>query len=237
MERFRRLEPYTIVVVVATVVMTNCVAGLLFRERFPVSIPPRVWVIAASSCFVFVGWRSWTLLQERTSFCVLLGLLGCWLGDYLGLKDFVSGAISFFVAHLFFILAWAQRGFAWTRVPTVLAGVLTAAGCCAAWLLPHVPRSDLPLVLGYMGVISAMVVTAGSADLPRWPVTLTAAAVFFVSDIAVARWRFVTPGDVNAWFCYPLYYAACLMLAVSPVVNRPQDAQTTERPTREGSAT
>ena len=42
---------------------------------------------------------------------------------------------------------------------------------------------------------------------------LPGAARFYVSDLFVARWAFVGGGSVNAYFCYPLYYAACLLLA------------------------
>jgi hypothetical protein len=42
-----------------------------------------------------------------------------------------------------------------------------------------------------------------------------AASLFYLSDIAVAYWRFM-PGDNSrcAFLCYPLYYPACLLLAL-----------------------
>ena len=30
----------------------------------------------------------------------------------------------------------------------------------------------------------------------------------------------MTPGEINSWICYPLYYWACLLLAFSPLVPR-----------------
>ena len=35
-----------------------------------------------------------------------------------------------------------------------------------------------------------------------------------VKHIFVARWKFIG-GSYNAYFCYPLYYAACTMPALS----------------------
>ncbi len=90
----------------------------------------------------------------------------------------------------------------------------------ALWLLPHVARRDLPLVLAYMTVISVMVMASGVTAGTSWPFTFTAAAIFYISDIAVARWHFVDADPVNRFLCYPLYYTACLMLALSPVVMR-----------------
>ncbi len=233
-DRRKRVEPYTTAVAATTVVMATSVAGLLLHRQLPVSVSARSWVLVASSCFVFIGWLSWTALRGPTSFRMLLGLIACWLGDYLGLQNFTSGAISFLIAHLFFISAWARQGIVWRRVPAVLAAVTAAAGGSAAWLWPHVPRGDLPLVLGYLAAISAMVVTAGSVDLPRWPFTFAAAAIFFASDMAVARGQFVAPGDMNAWFCYPLYYTSCLMLAVSPLVTRKRYPRITAGPLGKG---
>lgn len=42
-----------------------------------------------------------------------------------------------------------------------------------------------------------------------------AAAAFFVSDLAVARNKFVSPGIVNRLWGLPLYYAANLAFASS----------------------
>jgi hypothetical protein len=44
---------------------------------------------------------------------------------------------------------------------------------------------------------------------------LVGALLFFVSDLAVARDRFVSPGFANAAWGLPLYYAATLVLAAT----------------------
>lgn len=50
---------------------------------------------------------------------------------------------------------------------------------------------------------------AGSSNL----VIYAGAALFYLSDLAVARHRFVAPGPENKLIGLPLYYAAQLILA------------------------
>lgn len=50
----------------------------------------------------------------------------------------------------------------------------------------------------------------------RLPVLLVAPLAFFVSDLAVARDRFVEPGFVNRFVGLPLYYGAQIVFAASP---------------------
>jgi uncharacterized membrane protein YhhN len=69
------------------------------------------------------------------------------------------------------------------------------------------------LVIGYMGVISVMVATAIGTRHPNVRLLAIAACLFYVSDIGVAYWKFMGGGSLSAFFCYPLYYPACLLLA------------------------
>ena len=58
-------------------------------------------------------------------------------------------------------------------------------------------------------VVVASATLPGGAD-PRIP---TGAVLFYVSDLFVARERFVTPGFVNKALGLPLYYGGQLLLA------------------------
>ena len=78
-------------------------------------------------------------------------------------------------------------------VVAALAGILT-------WLWPHLGEMRLP-VLAYCAVIGAMV----------W----LALGLFFVSDLFVARGRFVRPGKLNQLVGWPLCYAGQFLLALS----------------------
>ena len=70
-------------------------------------------------------------------------------------------------------------------------------------------------VLAYVAVISTMVLlaagTLGGADSHR--AILSGALAFYVSDLAVARQRFVARTFWNKVWGLPLYYGAQLILA------------------------
>jgi uncharacterized membrane protein YhhN len=69
-------------------------------------------------------------------------------------------------------------------------------------------------VRAYVLVISAMVAcAAGTFGAAPEPALLVGALAFFLSDLAVARERFVEKGLANKLWGLPLYYGAQLMLA------------------------
>jgi uncharacterized membrane protein YhhN len=71
-------------------------------------------------------------------------------------------------------------------------------------------------VIAYIVVISVMVILAfGTINGARnWLIPI-GATLFFVSDLFVARNRFVSPGIVNPSLGLPLYYTAQVLLALS----------------------
>ena len=68
----------------------------------------------------------------------------------------------------------------------------------------------------YLAVISLMVALgAGAFGADRMPILLAAPIAFYLSDLAVARDRFVQRSFVNRVWGLPLYYTAQLLFAVS----------------------
>jgi uncharacterized membrane protein YhhN len=218
-----------------TVSMYVAVAGLLCGQAINLPISSRIWALSGSSCFVLISAAIALRFGHAAAWLTLLGLIACWLGDYLGPIHFQAGAVSFLVAHLLFIGAWAWTGPNWRRVAGTLCVVLLASAGIGRWLIPSVPRSDVPLVVAYMSVISLMVAMAGGVRGPLRNLTLFGAVLFYVSDIAVARGQYVTPGVVNSWVCYPLYYTACLLLAYSAWIPRDANESTQWVKSAEGS--
>lgn len=171
--------------------------------------------IAASSGFVLcaIAGRSWRHPYGRL---MTLALILCFAGDLLGVHDFLWGGAAFFFAHLVFMAAFLRQGVDWKCAARAAIAVLLCGFLLMWWLLPHVPAAERWLVLSYMAVLCGMVALAAGVRLPRGRVLAVAAAVLFlVSDIFVARWKYVSASGVNAYFCFPQYYAACVLFALS----------------------
>ncbi len=141
---------------------------------------------------------------------VFAGLLFCLAGDILGPWKFAIGATMFLLAHCCFIAACLVYGVNRQRCLRSLVMLIPSA-LLAAWLLPKVDEELKWLIVTYTLVITVMVVVAGGTQRTIFQ----AAIVFYVSDIFLARWRFVNHDAVNAFICYPLYYTACLLFAVA----------------------
>lgn len=144
------------------------------------------------------------------------GLVLCLLGDVLLIPvtrvAFLGGLASFLAGHLAFALAFLQRGVALPVVLGALAAIALPAFLIWRWLSPHVGAPMRAPVVAYIVVIATMVACA-VGTLRALPIV--GAVAFFVSDLAVARDRFVAPGFTNRAWGLPLYYAAVTLLALS----------------------
>ena len=172
------------------------------------------WLFVASGLFVLLGLCGrWNQPAFRIPFRV--GLVACAAGDLLGPRNFQLGVGCFLAAHLAFAIGCLGHGVQVRRLlswgPVVAA---TSFGLVGLWLWPHVPERDRPLIVVYTAVISAMLLLAsGLRPSAVRPWLLVGAWIFYLSDIFVARWRFVDPSSTNGLVCYPLYYLACTLLA------------------------
>ena len=182
------------------------------------------------------SWRVWPKALASTAFLgvalsagaadtgygrwVLAALALGWVGDVaLALRHrlwFLIGLVAFLVSHLAYVggfLAIDLRGIA---AAVGLAVLAVPAALIGRWLLPHVGRDLRVPVIAYIVVITVMVAAATGAacDGSPWPV-LPAAGLFYLSDLLVARERFVAPGFANRLIGLPLYYAAQVLFALS----------------------
>ena len=127
---------------------------------------------------------------------------------------FKGGLVSFLLGHVVLVVAFAWRGLDPTGLAA--AALLSAVAVVLAlrWLRPHVPDSFRVPVHAYVAVISLMVVSAAGATAAGAGVAvLVGSLLFYVSDLAVARERFVEKSFSNRAWGLPLYYAATLVLA------------------------
>ncbi len=121
---------------------------------------------------------------------------------------FLAGLGAFLLAHVAYALAFAGAGHpaAWAALPVAAATALVVR-----WLWPHLGSMRLPVLL-YALAIGTMLWLALGVGLP---LVRLGAALFFASDLAVARDRFVRPGLSNRVVGLPLYYAAQALLALA----------------------
>ncbi len=151
---------------------------------------------------------------------ILVALALSWLGDVCLLstkpRPFLAGLIAFLLAHVAYVAAFVVRGqdAAWSAAALMLLA-LPAVGIFR-WLRPHLPEPMRLPVLAYVGAISAMLAASVGAVAAGGPAAvLIGALAFYLSDLAVARDRFVAAGFVNRAWGLPLYYFGQLCLASS----------------------
>ena len=173
--------------------------------------------IAASSSFLAIG-----LLNAGTSLygvVIAAALALSWIGDVVLVwrsnAALLAGIGAFLFAHLAYAAAFATRtleaeyfGIAfliWNVVVVLLI----------RWLWKYLAGANRFAVLIYMAAITVMVSLA-SATMS--PLICIAAAMFAISDISVARDRFVERSVANKVWGIPLYYLAQVMFATSPAL-------------------
>ena len=193
------------------------VAALLFSEWR--GLRAGVWIAKplASAGFIAVALVAGARGSAYGIF-VLVALVLSWLGDVLLIPkaraSFLAGLVSFLLGHVAFAAAFVVRG---VSLPVLaIAAVLLLVPMAAAlrWLGPHVPDSMRIPVRAYVTVISSMAMcAAGTVFAAGNPAILAGALAFYVSDLAVARERFVAHSFTNKLWGLPLYYGAQLLLA------------------------
>lgn len=158
-------------------------------------------------------------LQSRYGIAILVGLFFSWWGDLFLISSddtiFLMGLVAFLLGHVAYAVAFLVWG---VHLPTAgLMALLVAAPVYGVfqWLNPHLGDMRLP-VYAYMLVITSMVIlSAGATRRNGTALMLIAALMFWVSDICVARSRFVEPGPINALIGLPLYFGGQLVFAWS----------------------
>jgi len=182
---------------------------------------PVVWACKPLASAGFVGAAiAAGALGSAYGKAILIALVLSWLGDVLLIPHhngaFLGGLAAFLLGHFAFGAAFLLRGPspAWTAVALALLGVIVLG--VDRWLLPYVPSSLRIPVRIYIAVITTMVaLAAGALAAGEPPIGVLGAFGFFLSDLSVARDRFVRPGFLNKLWGYPVYYGAQLLLAAS----------------------
>lgn len=194
------------------------VVALLWAERYRPGLRPGA-KLAASAAFVAVAIQGGAL-DSAYGRWVMTALLLSAVGDAALLSDstkaFLVGLGSFLVAHLAYVGAFVVRGLDVLVFLLALAALLVVAGLVVRWLWPSVESRLRGPVVVYAVVITAMVAAAVATAAIESTVAIPLAAVaFYLSDLAVARQRFVSTGFINKAWGLPLYFAAQYVFAWS----------------------
>ena len=173
--------------------------------------------MAASTVFVLFAVYL-DALESVHGQALMVALLCSWVGDLLLLPGksrwFLYGLVSFLLAHIAFALCFIQRGIDTGQLLLPGAGVGLLVLVISYWLLPHVEKEMKLPVLGYMAAIVVMVILAFATHhhLPNAAIPV-AACLFLVSDLFVARDRFVKKEAWNRIIGTPLYFGAQMIFA------------------------
>jgi uncharacterized membrane protein YhhN len=164
---------------------------------------------------VYDGWPMTT-----AGWCIFAGLVFSAAGDVFLLRRertyFLSGLVAFLVAHLLYSAAFLQNDIDLPVIGVTAAVTLAVSVQVLRWLWPHVPAAMRGPVVAYILAIGAMVVlAAGSTGAGGDPILLAGAVAFFLSDLAVARDRFVRHAIINRMWGLPTYYVAQVLFALS----------------------
>ncbi|MBM4339607.1 MAG: lysoplasmalogenase [Deltaproteobacteria bacterium] len=197
--------------------------GVLYFEKKKNRIPRIIIKFLLSFLFVLTA-----LLQPRPVpvyfYYLLVGLIFCLVGDVcLALpqrKTFMAGLVAFLLGHVLYVFSfssltpishWISPG----AFILVVISVLTFF-----WLRPHLKSMLIPVLI-YILVITIMAVWALAVfwkspfQIYGRALILAGALCFYVSDIFVARHRFIKEEYRNRLVGLPLYYTGQFILAFS----------------------
>lgn len=196
------------------------VGGLLVAEKTGSTIGKWLAKPVAAGAYLWfaLSLGAWRSVYGRW---LLLALVLCFIGDVLLIPHdrkgwFRAGIVAFLCGHLVFIVAFLQL-----RVGTLGLGVGLLSAAALAWFVWRWLGSRLSpgyrkLVMVYVAVICAMLVVAFGAAAGSGRYTIAVgAALFALSDISVARDRFVDRGFINRLWGLPMYFAAQMILAAT----------------------
>ncbi|MCP4902965.1 MAG: lysoplasmalogenase [bacterium] len=171
----------------------------------------------ASLTFVAIGFARWYAGDPIASW-MIAALVLCAIGDILLIEDasFDFGLAAFLLGHVAYVTAFASA-FPVSSWPRAFAAALvTFAVGVLCWLWSHI-RARRATVSTYIFLITFMVWGAlAVSNTGAAPLRVAIGAIlFFVSDLTVARNRFLKREFVNRAIGLPFYYTGQLLLALS----------------------
>ena len=209
-----------ILIIVPAIIL---LAGLLYFEKTGNQKGKLPVKTILSSLFILAA-----LVQAHPTpgyyYLLLLGLIFCLGGDvFLALpqeKMFLLGLVSFLVGHVFYVICFFYVAdiSQWTWIGCLVG--LFFSGLVFYWLRPHLGSMRIP-VIAYIVVITVMVIGAWTVlgdtrlNFACRLLVFIGAVSFYLSDLFVARDRFLKSEFSNRLIGLPMYYCGQFLLAFS----------------------
>ncbi len=186
--------------------------GVLYYEKKKNKMPLLITKSTLSLLFVM------TALQQPYSVpayyhYLFVGLIFCLIGDVcLALpqkKAFMGGLVAFLVGHVLYIFSFSSLIPISYWISTGLFIVFGASALTFFWLHPHLKSMLIPVLI-YILVITIMVTGAwavfwkSSFQISGRALILTGSLCFYLSDLFVARHRFIKEEYRNRLLGLPL---------------------------------
>jgi uncharacterized membrane protein YhhN len=176
-----------------------------------------------SSLFILLA-----LMQTAPDFlyaaAVIGGLALCLVGDVClaipGQTAFRIGLVAFLLGHVGYIAAFVIKAHPGAALWGTAILAVPLSTFVYVRLLPFLDGMRRP-VMGYVVIITLMVIAAGALfgtgrlSYAGRLLVLNGAVAFYISDLFVARQRFVHPTFYNRLIGLPLYYLGQFQIAYS----------------------
>ncbi|MDG2304786.1 MAG: lysoplasmalogenase [Candidatus Binatia bacterium] len=195
-------------------------AGLVLCDRFGSRLGRGILKPIAATGFVLTAWAAGALDSTYGQW-IFLGLLLSWVGDVALLARespglFKLGLVSFLLGHVAYSVGFVARGISADAALGAAAALSIPAVIALRWLTPHVSDSMKTPVRAYVVVITLMVLLAiATVAHAGNPWILVGAVLFYLSDLAVARERFVVRSFWNGAWGSPMYFVGQVVLALT----------------------
>jgi len=178
-----------------------------------------LFVAAIAKTFASLGFIGAAIsagaLSSLVGQMLFIALVWSFIGDVLLVLRgsriaFMFGIAAFLMAHLGYVMLFRLRGIDMSAFLIAFAAFALVAFFVWRWLAAHVAGAMRVAVAVYIAVITLMVACAVGTvvAVPGSLLPLVAACLFWLSDIAVARQRFVQRSFWNRAVGLPLYFAA-----------------------------
>ncbi|WP_164880942.1 lysoplasmalogenase [Aestuariirhabdus litorea] len=210
--RYTRMAPWSLFVLLALAYLLT-LGQQPFILDFALKALP-IWLLA---------WLVFSGREQARHRWVVVGLLCSSVGDLLlAWGQFVPGLVSFLVAHLFYIAAFAGRPVG--SLPRLLLALLMLAAITLLLirLLPLLGEMQVPVV-AYMVVILLMALCA-LLGRGNHPLVALGAMLFLLSDSLIALDRFMQPLPSASLWIMLTYYSAQGLIAGGALIGPRQGA-------------